>query len=156
MTDNALVIASTVLLILLLFNCRILIQLKRRYRSIDIRLSNNNEWVLMNYKSVSESLEKMNETILNSYPGGRIVAINKRADTADKDRKKPNIPVNREQRVSPQYREEMPEHISSNNLQQYYSSILGELQQLNKVISQQQEQEYGYDYDYDRMYNSKL
>ncbi|MEO8404682.1 MAG: hypothetical protein ABI480_08810 [Chitinophagaceae bacterium] len=155
MTDKMFLIAGITLFLLILIMLRLLYQLKTRYRSIDIRLSNNNEWVLMNYQSVSNHLDKMSTMILNSYPGGRIVDINKinelPAKTAaillkEREQKKASFYGNKKKQ------EDIVASSSpnNNNMQQYYNSILEELQQLNKVINQQQ------DYDYDSMYNSKL
>jgi hypothetical protein len=154
MTDKMLLFVFLAHFLLMLYIIRAVIQLQKRYRSIDIRLSNNNEWVLMNYKSISESLEKMHTSILNSYPGGRIVDIARNAEQASKavatflerEPVKQQLFRSNEQKASAFYRQDIPNQV----MQEYYSSLVQELQQLNKVMNQHQE------YDYDSMYNSKL
>ena len=135
---------------------RILVSIKKRYKSIESRLHNMNNWVVTGNESIMQHLEKIKEIVFSLHAGAKVIDLkeNSKEGTVHSPRpavqSEPGVLLNREQRISSlYYREDSLNHVFKNDeVKYYYLAILEELQCLNKTINTSQLQQHKSDHFY--------
>ena len=128
---------------------RILISIRKRYKSIDTRLHNLHGWAITGNDSIVQQLENIKEIVSSLHAGAKIIDIKKtnEVESAHSSRNRPvvqkktDVFYNREQRISSlYYREDSLTHaVKDEEVKYYYLAILEEIQYLHKIINTLQE-----------------
>jgi hypothetical protein len=105
---------------------------KRRLKGIDFQMRNLSQWIVSNQQSLSHRLEQIHDQVNNLYVKVSMVDRNMtHGKSTETDEPTPTFSIHMQA-----FNKESVEKFRKEDIQQYYATLLQELQQLDSKISQ--------------------